>query len=669
MNPKQRIDDLITIINRLNYEYYTLDKPSVSDQEYDRYMQELITLEEQYPKLIRDDSPTKRVGSIVLNSFSKVKHEIPMLSLGNAYNETDMKDFDTRIKKELGIDNPKYLCELKIDGLAVSVTYEKGKLVRGATRGDGVIGEDITNNVKTVKDIPLKLTKDIDIEVRGEIYMSKKAFNEINKIKELNNEELFQNPRNAAAGSIRQLDSKITASRRLSNFMYHLPNAKEYEINTQYDSLAFLKELGFVTSNNTKLVSGIDEVLEFIDYWTTKRSSIEYEIDGIVVKLNDIKSQERLGYTAKYPKWAIAYKFPAVEVITKLEEIIFTVGRTGQITPNAVLEPVKVAGSTIRRATLHNEDFVNEKNIKIGDMVYVRKAGDVIPEVADVVEGRRNGTEVDFKMITKCPICHTDLVRKEDQADYFCPNLNCDARNIESLIHFVDRGAMNIIGLGERIIEDFYNIGYLKTFVDIYKLKNKKLELMELEGFGEKSITNLLESIENSKHNSLEKLLFGLGIKQVGQKTAKIIAKKYRTIDNLSQATIEELTNIHDIGSVISSSIVDYFNNKNNIELINELKSLGINTTYTGTEPTNTNELFNDKTFVITGTLELYSREQAKEKIESLGGAVTDSVTSKTNALILGAEPGSKYDKAIKLNIPIWDEKTFINNIEERSIQ
>jgi DNA ligase (NAD+) len=598
MNPKKRIDELINIINRLSYEYYTLDKPSVSDQEYDRYIQELITLEEKYPELIHDDSPTKRVGSEALDSFTKVRHEIPMLSLGNAYNEEDMREFDARIRKETEIEHPKYVCELKIDGLAVSVTYQNGKLVRGATRGDGVIGEDITNNVKTVKNIPLRLTRNIDIEVRGEIYMSKKAFNELNEIKKQNHEELFQNPRNAAAGSIRQLDSKITASRKLSNFMYHLPNAKDYGINNHYDSLILLKNLGFTVSSNSKLVTGIDEVLEFISYWTTKRPSLEYEIDGIVIKLNDINSQEKLGFTAKYPKWAIAYKFPAEEVITKLHDIIFTVGRTGQITPNAVLEPVRVAGSTIRRATLHNEAFVKDRNIKIGDMVYIRKAGDVIPEVVGVVEGRRKGTEVDFKMITKCPICNSSLVKKDDEADYFCVNPNCDARNIESLIHFVDRGAMNIIGLGDKIIEDFYNMGYLKTFVDIYKLKDKKTELMELEGFGVKSINNLLESIEESKQNSLEKLLFGLGIKQVGQKTAKILAKKYKTIDSLAKATVEELTNIRDIGGIIAESIVNYFNNPENIEIINKFKSLGINTTYTGTEIVSTNSLFNNKTFL-----------------------------------------------------------------------
>jgi DNA ligase (NAD+) len=661
MDAKKRINEIIDIINRLNYEYYTLDKPSVTDQEYDRYVQELIKLEQQYPELIREDSPTVRVGGKVLDEFNKVTHLIPMLSLGNVYNENEIRDFDQKIRKEYS--NPHYVCELKIDGLAVSLTYKNGKLIRGATRGDGIIGEDITNNVKTVKTIPLTLNQNIDIEVRGEIYMSKKSFEKLNVIKQNNNEELFQNPRNAAAGSIRQLDSKITAKRQLDCFIYHLPNSKDYNIDTHYESLMFMKDLGFIINPQTKLLNNIDEVLEFIEYWTNNRESLEYEIDGIVIKLNDINAQKKLGYTAKYPKWATAYKFPALEVITKLNDIIFTVGRTGQITPNAVLDPVKVAGSTIRRATLHNEDYVIQKNFKKGDMVIIRKAGDVIPEVVRPLIDRRTGQEEEFIMPEVCPICHSKLIKNEDQADYFCVNEKCDARNIEGLIHFVSRKAMNIDGLGEKIIEDFYNMNIITNFMDIYNLHTKKEELMELEGFGHKSITNLLEAIEESKNNSLEKLLFALGIRQVGEKMAKVLAKKYKNIDNIINASKEELTNIPDVGEIIAENIYNYFNDSNNINMIESMKSIGISMNYLG-KSINENINFANKTFVLTGTLNIMSRDDAKERIENLGGKVTDSVSSKTNVVIVGTDAGSKYDKAKKLNIEIWDEKQFLEKIK-----
>lgn len=664
MDIKNKIDELINIINKSNYEYYILDKPSLSDQEYDRYMQQLISIEQKYPEFIRSDSPTQRVGTFVLENFVKAKHDIPMFSLGNVYNEEEIRDFDKKIRKEY--KNPSYVCELKIDGLAVSLTYKQGKLTRGATRGDGVIGEDITNNVKTVKSIPLTLNQPVDIEVRGEIYMSKKSFDEINNERNKNNEELFQNPRNAAAGSVRQLDSKITAKRNLDCFIYHLPNAKDYNISNHYESLIFMKTLGFTTNSNTKNLKSIDEVIDFISYWTNNREKLEYEIDGIVIKLNDIKAQEKLGYTAKYPKWATAYKFPAIEVVTKLNNIIFTVGRTGQITPNAVLEPVKVAGSTVRRATLHNEDFVIQKNIMIGDMVVIRKAGDVIPEVVMPLIERRKGIEEKFIMPEYCPICHSKLIKENNQADYFCINDKCDARNIEGLIHFVSRKAMNIDGLGEKIIEDFYNMKIIKNYLDIYNLNTMKEELTELEGFGDKSINNLLMAIEESKNNSLEKLLFGLGIRQVGEKTAKVLAKKYININNIINATKEDLTNINDIGEVIADNIYNYFNDDNNIDMINKLKTIGINMVYLGVA-TEDNPNFTDKTFVLTGTLESMSRDEAKEKIESLGGKITDSVTSKTSVLVLGIEPGSKYEKAKKLNIDIWDEAKLIERMQERN--
>ncbi|MDD4036380.1 MAG: NAD-dependent DNA ligase LigA [Bacilli bacterium] len=660
MNPKQRIDELINIIHKLNYEYHTLDKPSVSDQEYDRYVQELISLEQKHPDLLRTDSPTQRLNYQVLDSFKKVTHDFPMLSLGNVFNESDLRDFDNRIQKE--VTNPKYMCELKIDGLAVSLKYEKGKLVRGATRGDGVIGEDITHNVRTIKDIPHTLKKPIDLEVRGEIFMDKTAFNKLNEIRSKNNEPLFQNPRNAAAGSIRQLDSKIAASRDLRSFVYHLPNPRDYNLDNQYASLLYLKDLGLPVNDNNKLVNNIDEVLEFIDNKTTLRPDLGYEIDGVVIKINDIKTQEELGFTAKSPKWATAYKFPAEEVITKLNDIIFTVGRTGQVTPNAVLEPVRVAGSTVRRATLHNEAFVKDRNIKIGDMVYIRKAGDVIPEVVGVVENRRDGSEKDFTMINNCPICNSELVKREDQADYFCINPACDRVHIEGLIHFASRKAMNIEGLGERIIEDFYNLGYIKNFVDIYKLNNYKEALMELEGFGGKSVNNLLTSIENSKQNSLEKLLFGLGIRQVGEKAAKILASNYKNLDNLIKADKESLTKVPDIGEITAHNIVTYFNNEINLNIINELKEKGINTIYKEILHQHKDSI-KDKTFVLTGTLSSLSREETKELIEKYGGRITNSVSKNTDVVIVGKEPGSKYQKAKELDIEIWDEDKFTQNI------
>ena len=658
---EKRMNEIIDILNKASYEYYTLDNPSITDQEYDRYMQELIKIESEHPELKRGDSPTVRVGGEVIDSFVKVTHEIPMLSLSNVFNESDIITFDERVKKE--ISNPKYVCELKIDGLSVSLTYKDGKLVRGATRGDGVVGEDITHNVKTIKNVPLTLNQKIDIEVRGEIYMSKSSFNSINEERAREGKELLANPRNAAAGSIRQLDSKIAASRNLETFIYHLPNATDYGIHTHKESLEFMKSLGFNVNPNIKLVNNIDELLEYIYYWTENRDDLPYEIDGIVIKVNDIDEQKKLGYTAKYPKWATAYKFPALEVLTKLKDIIFTVGRTGQVTPNAVLEPVRLMGSVISRATLHNEAYVVDKDIKIGDIVGIRKAGDVIPRVEYSLPERRTGEEMDFKMATECPICGSKLVKKkEDEASFYCVNDNCDAKRIEALIHFASRNAMNIEGFGDEIVEDFYNLGFIKTFDDFYKLESKKSELMELEGFGEKSINNLLGSVENSKSNSLERLLFALGIRYVGNKTAKILAMNYKDIDSLMNASYSELITIKDVGEMIAKSVYEYFQNEENIGLIDRLKFLGLNMKYLGKEVITTTE-FSDKTFVLTGSLETVTRDDAKEKIESLGGKVTGSVTSKTDVVIVGENPGSKYDKALSLNITIWNEKEFLEKL------
>lgn len=653
MNAKKRMRELIDIINKANYDYHTLDKPTITDQEYDRYMLELLKLEENNKDLIMEDSPTSRIGSIVLDKFNKVTHKIPMMSLGNVYNEFEIRTFTDRIKEVF--KNSTYVCELKVDGLAVSLTYEKGILVRGATRGDGVTGEDITNNIKTIKMIPLKLTKEIDIEVRGEIYMSKKVFESLNRKREEQGLELFMNARNAAAGSIRQLDSKIAADRKLECFIYHLPNPKNYNINTHYEALEFMKSLGFRVNTNNRLVNSEENILTFIDEYQEKRESLPYDIDGIVIKLNEIDHQIELGYTAKYPKWATAYKFPAIEVITKLQDIIFTVGRTGKITPNAVLEPVLVQGSLVKRATLHNEDNILSKDIMIGDFVVLRKAGDVIPEVVESKKERRDGNEIKFEMISKCPICGTTLTKEE--VNYFCLNKECDARKIESIIHFSSRDAMNIEGLGERIIEDFYNMGYINNISDIYRLYEHKEDLMELSGFGEKSINKILDNINSSKENSLERLLFGLGIKHVGNKTAKILTKKYNSLDNLMKASKEELSEIKDVGPIVSESIVNYFSNTNNIELINKLKDYGVNTINNTIGDKKTNYL-TGKNIVITGTFNR-TRDEIKNIIESYSGEIRESVTKNTNILLLGVNPGSKYDKAKELNIQIMDEEEF----------
>lgn len=660
MDIKSRIDELVKIINEADYNYHTLDNPTISDQEYDKYIRELFDLEKEYPEYIREDSPTQRVGSKVLDSFNKITHKIPMMSLSNVFNEDEVRTFDERIRKEKII--PEYVCELKIDGLSVSLIYEKGKLVSAATRGDGVVGEDITENVKTIKTIPLKINEEIDIEVRGEIYMSKKVFENINRIREEQGKPLLQNPRNAAAGSIRQLDSKIAAQRKLDSFIYHLPNPTEYGIKTHDDALKFMEKLGFKVNPNNRVCNDINEVIEFINYQTTNRNNLPYEIDGIVIKVNNLNDQKELGFTAKYPKWATAYKFPAQEVLTKLTDIIFTVGRTGQITPNAVLEPVQVQGSTVKRATLHNENYVIEHDIKIGDIVSIIKAGDVIPAVLGSKKERRTGEEKEFKMITKCPICSSFLVKKEEQADYFCPNEHCPARKIETLIHFVSRDAMNADGLGDSIIEDLYNLNYVKTISDIYDLAKYKKDIMELEGYGEKSVNNMLEAIENTKNNSLEKLLFGLGIRQVGSKTAKILAKHYLNIDNLINTTKEELSNIYDVGDIIADNVINYFRDEKNIKEINRLKEFGVNMTYLGKQEITNNSNIFGKTFVITGTLSV-PREEIKEKIEINGGNVTSSVSKKTDVVIVGNDPGSKYTKAVDLGITIWNEEEFNKNI------
>lgn len=657
----KRIKELVDKINEWNYEYYMLDNPSISDQEYDSAMRELKELEKKYPEFILDNSPTKKIGSYVIDKFEKVTHKVQMMSLSDAFNYEELRAFDARIK-QMGIE-PKYVCELKIDGLSIALTYEKGILIRGATRGDGLIGEDITNNVKTIKSIPYRLKKELDIELRGEIFMNKSTLESINKQRIKDGLEVLKNTRNAASGSVRNLDANITKKRHLDSFIYHIPNALDYNIHNQVDSLFFIKNLGLKINDNYKLVNNIEEAIKFIEEVNSKRKELPYDIDGIVIKLNNIDEQEQIGITAKYPKWATAYKFPAQEVLTKLEDIIFTVGRTGKITPNAVFSPTIIQGSTVRRATLHNEQYIIEKDIRIGDMVSLRKAGDVIPEVVEVKLDRRTYNEKPFKMIENCPICNSKLEINEKESNHYCINNNCNARKIESLIHFASRDAMNIEGLGERIIEDFYNMGYLKNILDIYKLNCHKEELEELEGFGTKSITKLINNIELSKNNSLERLLFGLGIKQVGSKMAKTLSKQFLNIDKIITITKEELLEIKDVGDIVSDSIIEFFKDKENIELISKLKDINVNMNYLGKiEVTKTDSIFYNKTLVLTGTM-MRPRAEIKDELELLGAKVTDSVTKKTDYLIVGDNPGSKYDKAKELNISVIEEKELYKYI------
>ena len=657
---KKRVEELTKILNDANYNYYVKDEPTITDQEYDKYMRELEDIELEYPKYASKNSPTKRVGGEVIEKFQKVVRDKPMLSISDVFSEDEVRDFIKKVEDEV---TPEYVCEQKIDGLGVSLIYEDGKLVRGVTRGDGLVGEDITHNVRTIKSIPLQLTKPIDIEVRGEIFMHKSTLEKLNKKRAEEGKPKLQNVRNAAAGSIRQLDSRVAAERELDNFVYYLPNPSDFNIKTHLEALQFMENLGFKINPHNKLVKNIDEIIAYIEKEGDTRKSLSYEIDGIVIKVNNVDLQEKLGYTAKYPRWAVAYKFPAEEVLTKLTDIIFTVGRTGRITPNAVLEPVIVMGSTIRRATLHNEDYVNMKGLKIGDIVSIRKAGDVIPEVVEPKLERRNGSEKEFRMISECPMCHEKIVKKDGNVDYYCVNPNCPRRNIESIIHYVSRDALNIEGLGDEIVEELYNLGFVKNITDLYSLSDKKKQIMEFDGYGEKSLNKIIDNIEASKSNSLERLLFGLGIKEIGNKTAKILASNFGSMDNLMNASMEELESIRDIGHVTALSVYKYL--KENKELIEKLKSLGVNMKYLG-KNMGVNDFISGKKFVITGTIDGYGRKEIKEIIESFNGSVSESVSKNTDIVIVGSNPGSKYQDALKLNIMIWDnDKTVevLNNL------
>ncbi|WP_050635529.1 NAD-dependent DNA ligase LigA [Candidatus Stoquefichus sp. SB1] len=658
----ERLQEIKKLLNEYNYQYYVLDNPTVSDQEYDRLMQELQQIEMQHPEWLTADSPSQRVGGQVLDNFTKVTHQRMMLSLGNIFNEDELREFDDRIREIY--PDVEYVCELKIDGLAVSLVYADGHLDYGATRGDGTIGEDITHNVKTIKSIPLSIDYDGDFEVRGEIFMPKKSFNELNRQREAAGETLFANPRNAAAGSVRQLDSSIAAKRGLDAFLYMVPTATEVGCTTHKEALDYIKKLGFKTNPMTRVCQNIQEVWAFIQEMTEKRETLPYEIDGIVIKVNNLQRQERLGYTAKVPKWAIAYKFPAEEVVTKLKDIIFTIGRTGQITPNAVLEPVRVAGSTVQRATLHNEDNVKHKDIRVGDYVVVRKAGDVIPEVVRALKERRDGSEKAFTMISVCPYCGSKLIRKDNEAAYYCLNEQCDSKKIERIIHFASRDAMNIEGLGEKIIEQFYNLGFVKSIEDIYALYKHEQEIMDIEGFGKKSMDNLVAAIEKSKENSMEKLLFGLGIKGIGAKMADNLSKELKNMDGLLTVSTAKLLSIKDVGETIVQSINRFRRDPASLELIEHLKALGLNMEYLKETSLIQESIFNGKTVCVTGTLELMTRKEIKDYLARLGANVTGSVSKKTDFLICGRDAGSKLEKANQLGVTVMSEEEFKEEVQ-----
>ena len=657
MSVKERIDEIRSLLEKYNYEYYVLDNPSVTDAEYDRLMQELIMLETEHPEFQSPLSPSQRVGGIVQDKFKEVTHKRMMLSLANAFNEDDLRDFDKKVREITGLDKVIYMAEMKIDGLGMSLVYH-GNLEYAATRGNGVTGEDVTANVITIKSIPSRINTPEDFEIRGEVFMPKKSLERLNKEREQTGEPLFANARNAAAGSIRQLDSSIAASRGLDAFWYYFVNASDFGIRYHSEALKMADSLGFKTNPERRLCNGIEEVLKYVEEYTEKRSSLAYDIDGIVIKVDDMSLYDKLGYTAKTPRWAIAYKFPPEEVITKLEDIIFTVGRTGKITPNAVLTPVRVAGSVVQRATLHNEDFITEKDLKIGDYVVIRKAGDVIPEVVRPVKERRTGTEIPFQMINNCPVCGLPLIRKD--AMHFCCNPHCDARQIESIIHFSSREAMDIEGLGERVAEQFFNQGFFRNVKEIYHLADHRDEIISLDGWQSKSVDNLINAIEKSKENSLERVLFGLGIKEVGVKMAKTLARKYLNIDNLIAASEEELLEIADVGPVVASSIVNFFADERNIETINALKEQHVNFNYLGSTVKAADSYFSGKTVVLTGTLMKYGRKEATEILENLGAKVTGSVSKATDVVIAGVEAGSKLDKAQALGITVLNEEEFL---------
>jgi len=660
---KFKYNELIKLIESYAKAYYVDDNPLVTDQEYDSKYQELEAIEKAYPELIDRNSPTQRIGGTILEGFKKITHKAQMMSLGDVFNEDELLDWNHKLCESINRKEVTYCAELKIDGLAMSLVYEDGVLQYCATRGDGMVGEDVTTNVLTIPSIPTRINLPGRVEVRGEVYMPKKSLEELNNERSKNGEPLLANARNAAAGSIRNLDSKIAKSRKLDAWWYYFTNAKDFGIKTHFEALKKLDELGFKTNKDRRLVTGEKEIIAYIEDYTKKRSNLPYDIDGIVLKTNDFNLYDEIGLTAKTPKWAIAYKFPPEEVITKLEDIVYTVGRTGKITPNAVLDPIRVAGSTVQRATLHNEDFVKEKSLMVGDFVVLRKAGDVIPEVVGPLIERRNGNELPFKMITTCPECGTPLIKVENM--HFCPNKSCPSRSIEVLIHFASKDAMDIEGLGEKTCEEFFAQGFIKNILDIFNLKNYKNELMNTDGWSSKSVNNLLDSIEVSKKNSLERLLFGLGIKEVGNKMAKELSRYYKTLDAIANANEEDLLKMSDVGEVVASSIYSYFRNKENIDLIVALKELNVNMTYLGQTSVNEAGFFYNKTVVLTGTLSILGRREATEMLENLGAHVSGSVSKVTDYVIYGEAAGSKLTKAQNLGVKTLSEEEFSKILEE----
>ena len=657
MDAKNRIEELKEILNQASIDYYVNDNPKMEDYEYDRLMAELIDLEDKNPDLKTPDSPTNRIGGEVLSKFEKVVHPNKMMSLADAFSYDELRDFDKRVKAVA--PSATYLCELKIDGLSVSLRYENGVLRLGATRGNGSVGENITHNVKTIKSIPLKLSKPLTLEVRGEIFMPRDSFIKLNLEREENEEELFANCRNAAAGSVRQLDSKVAASRNLDAFLYY---NLDQNVKTQEEALTSMKEIGFKVNPLYKHCNNIDEVISYIEEMGEKRPNLPYDIDGIVIKVNEMDLHDIIGETVKYPKWAIAYKFPPEEVSTKLTDIIFQVGRTGVITPVAIFKPVFVQGSLISKATLHNEDYIKEKDIHINDTVIIHKAGDVIPEVVKPIVEERGQDLIEFKMIDKCPCCGSQLVRIPGEADYYCLNDYCEDKIVNKIIHFASKPAYNIDSLGDKLCEQLFQAGFITDIASIFRLKTQYESLIVLPGLGEKSINKLIEAVEESKKNNLDLLLFGLGIRHVGAKASKLICKRFKNMDGIMNATLDELVAIPAVGDAIANSLYEYMHNEKSISLINQLRDLGLNMEYDAGEIKE--NYFTNKKCVLTGTLSSMGRSEAKKLIESFGGQLSESVSKKTDILILGENPGSKYDKAKELGIYIMEEPEFLERIK-----
>ena len=662
-NIQNRVNELHDLLNQYSYEYYVKDNPSVPDSEYDKLLRELIDIENAHPELKTDDSPTVRVGGEAQSSFEKVNHETPMLSLGNAFNEEELRRFDERIREHIG--NVEYMCELKIDGLAVSLKYEDGRFVQGLTRGDGTTEEDITENLRTIHAIPLKIKEPLNVEVRGEAYMPRRSFMRLNDEREKNEEQPFANPRNAAAGSLRQLDPKLAAKRKLSVFLYSVNDFTDFSATTQSDALDELDRLGFKTNHERARVEDIEGVLEYIKKWTKQREQLSYDIDGIVIKVNDLDQQDEMGFTQKSPRWAIAYKFPAEEVVTELKDIELSIGRTGVVTPTAILEPIRVAGTTVSRASLHNEDLIKERDIRIGDSVIVKKAGDIIPEVVRSIIDRRPNDAKPYHMPTHCPSCGHELVRIEGEVALRCINPKCQAQLVEGLIHFVSRQAMNIDGLGNKIIQQLYHHQLIKDVGDIFYLT--KEDLLPLERMGTKKVENLLSAIEHAKQNSLEHLLFGLGIRHLGAKASQILAEKFETMDRLLKVTEEELVAIHDIGDKLAQSVVTYLDNEDIKALIEKLKDKNVNMTYKGVKSSEIegHPEFQNKTIVLTGKLQQMTRKEATTWLEMQGAKVTSSVTKSTDLVIAGEDAGSKLSKAEQFGTEIWSESQFIEKQNE----